>query len=168
MADFGTILNPNNYTLDLYCNSIKENSNAYAILGTVNSSTTVTPASPQTVNWAATTDRIVYQIGEPDSGSFNLIKNGVYLIDFNITVDLPSVDGGQGSVALIVDGTSKSFDVAFSSVTQGVQGSTKLTLKGYATKLSSNPNPVSVSIRLSTLVTNMVFRYAQISINRVG
>lgn len=167
MADFSTIVNASNASLDLYCNSIKENVNAYAILGTVNASTTVTPASPQTVNWASSTDSVVYQIGQPDSGSFSLVKNGVYLIDANITVDLPAVDGGQGQVALIVDGVSKTYDVAFSSVTQGVQGSTKLTLKGYATKLS-NSNPVVVSLRISTLVTNMVFRYAQLSITRVG
>ena len=168
MADFSTIVNASNTSLDLYCNSIKETVNAYAILGTASAATTVTPASPQTVNWATSTDSVVYQIGQPDSGSFTLTKNGVYLIDVNITVDLPAVDGGQGQVSLIVDGTNKTYDVAFSSVTQGAQGSTKLTLKGYATKLSSNPNPVSVSVRISTLVTNMVFRYAQLSITRVG
>jgi len=168
MADFGTILKPDNYSLDLYCNSIIENVNAYAILGTVNTSQTVLPATPQLVNWGNTLDRIVYNIGEPNGTSFNLIKSGVYLIDFSISVDLPPTDAGQAQATLVVDGLNKGFDVAFSSVFQGAIGGAKLLLKGYATKLVSNPNPVNVSIRLSTIGPNFLYRYAQISITRVG
>jgi hypothetical protein len=166
MADFGTILRNEPNSLNLFCNSVVENQNAYVVFGTVNTATTITPASPLTLNWNGSTDKLIYNIDEPDSGTFRLINNGVYLIDFSTSVDLPAIDGGQGIAQLIVDGTVKSGDVAFSSAASGPQASIKLTLKGSVVK--TNPTPINVSIRLSTLTTNMVFRYGQISITRIG
>jgi hypothetical protein len=165
MADFGTILNPNNNTLDLYCNSITTNApsknGAYAILSSTTSAVSVNPGSPVSIDWSTSQFQAYKNITVGGGGTtFTLEKIGNYLVDFNVSLDLPANAGSQNSVSLLINGSSLSFDVGFGN---GVSNFTyKGTIKAYVQKASSAP--VVISFSASTLVAPSTHRYAQLSI----
>jgi len=167
MADFGTILNPNNNTLDLYCKSIttaNEPNSAYAILSSTTSAVTVNPTTPVLLNWSTSQYQAYKNITVGGGGTtFTLEKIGNYLVDFNVALDSVSTAGFQNAVTLVVNGVDVSFDVAFGNgVSYYVY---KGTLKAYVQKATSAP--VVISFRVNTLVVSGDHRYAQLSITKL-
>jgi hypothetical protein len=161
MADFSTIVNPSNTSLDLYCKSITSANSAYAILSSTTSSATVNPGTPVIINWTTSGLQAYKNITIGGGGTtFTLEKIGTYLVDFNISLDIVTNVGAQSSVSLLVNGSQVSFDVAYGN------GSTvynyKGTLKAYVQKASSAP--VVISFSASTIVAPANHRYAQLSI----
>lgn len=168
MADFSTIVNPSNTSLDLYCNSITTNApsknDAYAILSSTTSAVTVNPGSPVLVDWATSQYQAYKNITVGGGGTtFTLEKIGNYLVDFNIWLDLGLTVGAQNSVSLLVNGSSLTFDVGFGN---GVSSyNYKGTLKAYVQKPSSAP--VVLSFRVNTIIAAADHRYAQLSITKL-
>ena len=165
MADFSTIVNPSNTSLDLYCNSItttaQSQNYAYAILSSTTSAVTVNPGSPVLVDWA-TSQLQAYKNITINGGAttFTLEKIGTYLVDFNIWLNLGLTVGAQNTVSLLVNGSSVSFDVGFGN---GVSSyNYKGTLKAYVQKISSAP--VVISFSVNTIIAAAEHRYAQLSI----
>ena len=165
MADFSTIVNPSNTTLDLYCKSVTttaENANsAYAILSSTSSVVSVAPGTPVIINWA-TSGLQAYKnitLGGGDT-TFTLEKIGNYIVDFNISLEATSTPGAQNQVALLVNGTQVTFDTGFGNGV--VYFFYKGTLKAFVSKPSSAP--VVISFRVTTLVASADHRYAQLSI----
>jgi hypothetical protein len=168
MADFSTIVNPSNTSLDLYCNSITttapSNNYAFAILASTISATTVNPGAPVLINWSSSQLQAYRNItiGGGDT-TFTLEKIGNYLVDFNVALDAVSTAGFQNSVSLLVNGTVVSFDVAFGN------GVSYYVYKGTLKAIVSKPTnaPVVISFRVSTLVVSGDHRYAQLSITKL-
>lgn len=168
MADFGTVLNSSNETLDLHCNSITtnapSNNYAYAVLATTTASVVVPSGISTTLQW--TTSQLQAYKNITISGAdtlFTLEKIGNYQVDFNIWIEVPSVAGSQMSVELLVNGTATTFDVGY---TNGVSlYNYKATLKAFVSKPTNAP--VSVSFRLNATAFTGVFRYAQLSITKL-
>lgn len=166
MADFSTILEPTNQTLDLYCKSVKQSSDAYASYSTVVQQVLVAPGTPTKINFQLA-DRIIFKNILPGGvGSaityFDLINPGIYLIDFNVALELDATVGCQNEVNLIVNGVNGPFDVAFG---YGNQYSYKGTIKSYVTKV---PNQACrLEFRVATTGASLNHRYAQLSIVKV-
>ena len=166
MADFSSILNPSNQTLDLYCRSVRTDStDAYAILATTLNTVTVTPGTPVLINWATSQQKVYKNITISGGDTlFTLSQIGTYLIDMNVALDMVSNVGAQNSVALLVNGLSTTFDVGYAN---GVSNFIyKATIKGFALKVTSTP--VVISFQVSTLVQNAQHRYAQLSIVKIA
>jgi len=165
MADFSTILDTSNTTLDLHCRSItteaQSNNYAYAILSTTTTAVNVNPGTPVLIDWSTSQYQAYKNITVSGGGtSFTLQKIGNYLVDFNIALDIVSTAGAQNSVSLLVNGSALTFDVGFTNnVSNYVY---KGTLKAYVQKATSAP--VVISFSASTLVASAQHRYAQLSI----
>ena len=164
MADFSTIVNPSNTSLDLYCNSITTSApsknGAYAILSSTTNSATVNPGTPVLIDWSTSQYQAYKNITVGGGGTtFTLEKIGNYLVDFNVALDVLSNAGAQNSVSLLVNGSSITFDVGFSNTVSNYVY--KGTLKSYVQKASSAP--VVISFSASTLVASANHRYAQLS-----
>ena len=168
MADFGTILNPNNNTLDLYCNSITTNApsknGAYAILSSTTTSGTAFPGVPILIDWT-TSGLQAYKNIVISGGNtlFTLQKIGNYQVDLNISLDLSTFAGCQSGVEILVNGTVTTFDVAYGVTTSPY--TYKGTLKAFVSKPTSAP--VVLSFRVSALGFSSNFRYAQLSITKL-
>jgi hypothetical protein len=168
MSDFGTILNPNNNTLDLYCNSITTTATsdnyAYAILTSTTAQVVVPSGVSTTLQWTSSPSKSFENITLSGVDSlFTLEKIGKYLVDFNISAEIPSFAGAQLGVELNVNGTSTTFDVGFSN---GVSiYNYKATLKA----LVSKPTDALVSLNFTLTATGFtgIFRYAQLSITKL-
>lgn len=162
MADFGTILNPNNNTLDLYCKSITtaSSNNAYAILASTTASGNAPPSIPTLIDW--TTSQLQSYKNITISGGntlFTLEKIGNYQVDLNIWLELTTFPGSQNGVEVLVNGTVATFDVGYATT---VPYNYKGTLKLFVSKPTSAP--VVLSFRVSALGFSGNFRYAQLSI----
>ena len=168
MADFSTIVNPSNTSLDLYCNSITTNApsknDAYAILSTVLSSVAAVPGTPVLINWA-TSQLQAYKNITISGGDtlFTLGKIGNYLVELNTALDLSAFNAAQAQVELLVNGTSVTFDIGFSNT--AATSIYKATLKAFVSKPSDAP--VVLSFRVSAQVTATNSRYAQLSIVKI-
>jgi len=168
MADFSTIVNPSNTSLDLYCNSITTNApsknDAYAILSSTTAIGTGFPGVPILIDW--TTSQLQAYKNIVISGGntlFTLEKIGNYQVDLNISLDLSTFPASQSAVELLVNGTLVSFDVAYGVVASPY--TYKGTLKAFVSKPSSAP--VVLSFRVSALGFSSNFRYAQLSIVKI-
>lgn len=168
MADFGTILKPDNNTLDLHCNSITtiapSNNYAFAILATTTAAVTAIPDSPIFINWSSSQLQAYRNItiGGGDT-TFTLEKIGNYLVDLNVWLNLGTAVGAQNTVALFVNGTQVTFDVGFGN---GVSSyNYKGTLKAVVSKPTSAP--VVISFRVATIIAPAEYRYAQLSITKL-
>jgi hypothetical protein len=165
MADFGTILNPNNNTLDLYCNSITTNApsknDAYAILSSTTAAGSAPPGIPTLIDWS-TSQLQAYKNVTISGGNtlFTLEKIGNYQVDLNVWLDLSTFPGSQNGVELLVNGTVITFDVAYSNGTTPYNY--KGTLKAFVSKPSNAPVALSFSVSPTGFLGN--FRYAQLSI----
>jgi len=157
---------PNAY-YSVYCNELFERQTALCIMGNNVNSQTVVPGTNQLVVWSDPASSIFEGVVLNPNTVFTLSSRGVYLIDFSITVDAPAATGAQGQVTLLVNGTGSGTDIAF-SVPSGelAQGNIKLTIKGFVEQI--NDTPSTVSFNLSSTVASFVFRYANLSITKVG
>jgi hypothetical protein len=96
---------------------------------------------------------------------FSLSTKGVYVVQAEISCDLPATGGCQATVELLVDGISKGFDVAYANPTTTVS-SVKQTIKSFVIQGSNAPQ--NISLRAATLVAPVQFRYANLTIFKIG
>jgi hypothetical protein len=159
------LTSPNTY-YNTYCNQNFEKQTALAVFSTGTNNQQVVPGSNQLVEFSSPSSSKLDGITlNPASNVLTLSARGVYLVDFNISVDLPQVEGGQATVAVLINGVSKSFDVGYCNNTAPFP-SIKLTLKEPITQNSDTPTTISFS--LSTLVATIQYRYSQLSIIKIG
>ena len=165
MCDFGTILKPDNTTLDLYCNSITttapNQNGAYAILSSTTTSGTTPVGVPTLINWATSQSQAYKNIVISGGDTlFTLGKVGNYLVELNISLELPADVGAQHGVGMLVNGTPLTVDVGFGN---GVSFYIyKGTLKAFVSKPSDDP--VVISFQTTALIASSNQRYAQLSI----
>jgi hypothetical protein len=162
MADFSTIVTPSNSSLDLYCHSITQSCNSYAVISTVQNTQTVAPSSPQLVDFSlASSTSLVNCSLNGANNAITLLKKGIYLIDFNISAVIPSTAGVQSQLSCLINGNSDSFDIGYAA------GEYKSTIKTFAINVTDG-TLTTVSFRLSALADNVGFRYAQLSIQKIA
>jgi hypothetical protein len=167
MADFGTILNLNNNTLDLYCNSITTNSpnknGAYAILSSTTANGNAPPGIPTLIDWTTSQLQSYKNISISGGNTLFTLQNiGNYQVDLNIWLELTTFPGSQNGVEVLVNGTVASFDVGYATT---VPYNYKGTLKLFVSK--PTVAPVVLSFRVSALGFSGNFRYAQLSITKL-
>jgi hypothetical protein len=159
------LTSPNTY-YNTYCNQSFEKQTALAVFSTGTNNQQVVPGSNQLVAFSSPSSSKLDGITlNPASNVLTLSARGVYLVDFNISVDLPQVAGGQATVTVLINGVSKSFDVAYTNNTSSYP-SLKLTLKEPITQDSDTPT--TISFNLQTLAATIQFRYSQLSITKIG
>lgn len=159
------LTSPNTY-YNTYCNQSFEKQTALAVFSTGTNAQSVVPGSNQLVAFSSPSSSKLDGITlNPDSNVLTLSARGVYLVDFNISVDLPQVAGAQATVAVLINGVQKSFDVAYTNNTSPFS-SVKLTLKEPITQNSDTPT--TISFNLSTTGATIQYRYSQLSIMKIG
>ena len=94
------LTSPNTY-YNTYCNQNFEKQTALAVFSTGTNNQQVVPGSNQLVAFSNPISSKLDGITlNPDSNVLTLSARGVYLVDFNISVDLPQVAGAQATVAV--------------------------------------------------------------------
>ena len=149
------------------CNQIFEKQNAFALCSNVANAQTVVPGTPQLISYNGAPSAIFEGITfNADKTIFTISAVGVYAVQAEISVDLPATAGCQGSIDLLINGlTNNGFDVAYANATTTLS-SVKLTIKSFISSVSGAPQ--TISLRASTLVGSVQFRYANLAIFKVG
>jgi len=166
MADFSTIVTPSNTSLDLYCKSITQSSNAYVVYSQTLTGVNVAPGSPVILSFSSSSQQLVNNIiVDGSSTQFTLSKKGIYLIDMAAAMDLNATPLQTLNVELLINGTTNAYDVGYGT---GIANYTyKATVKSYAIKVS-DALPVVISFRSTAVTTTGTLRYAQLSIVKIA
>lgn len=152
------------YNVD--CNQLFEKQNAYAVYASNVLSQAVVPGTNQLITFTNPIANVLSNITlNENKNVFTLTSRGVYLIDLNISVDLAATAGAQGIVNLFVNDQIQFGDVGYSNATV-VLSSVKLTCKSFVSQTSDTPT--TISFQLVSLNAPMTFRYAQLSITKIG
>lgn len=149
------------------CNQIFEKQNAFAVCSNVASAQTIVPATPQLISYTDAPSAIFQGITfNADKTVFTISAVGVYAIQAEISVDLSATLGLQASFELLIDGlTNNGFDIAYGNSTT-VQNSIRLTIKSFISSVSGLPQ--TISLRGTTTLGNVQYRYANLSIFKIA
>jgi hypothetical protein len=149
------------------CNQIFEKQNAFALCSNVPNAQTVVPGTPQLISYNGAPSAIFEGITfNADKTIFTISSVGVYAVQAEISVDLPATAGCQASLELVINGlTNNGFDVAYANPTTAI-GSVKLTIKSFISSVSGAPQ--TISLRASTLVGSVQYRYANLAIFKIA
>jgi hypothetical protein len=147
------------------CNQIFEKQNAFALCTNVADAQTVAPGTPQLIAYGSPSAAFQGITFNPAKTIFTLSNVGVYVIQAEISVDLPATSGCQASFELLINGTASGFDVAYANPTVAI-GSVKLTVKSFTIKVSDTPQ--TISLRATTLLASVQYRYANLAIFKIA
>jgi hypothetical protein len=158
------ITNGNNY--NVFADQFFERQDSYAVFSTVASAQTVPAGTNQLISYtdavASATLGITFNANKT---VFSLSTKGVYVVQAEISCDLPATAGCQGTIELLVDGISKGYDVAYANSTTALT-SIKQTIKSFVIQGSNAPQ--TISLRAATVVGPVLFRYANLAIFKIG
>jgi hypothetical protein len=164
MSDFGSIVKAGNDSLVLYCNRVVDSNNAYLVYATTTTIQTVVPATPQTLDFTSSQQKLAVGVDvNPANTIFTISKPAVYMVECSISANGLSSAGSQAQLNAFVNGTTVTFDVVFGSAGGGT--SSKVIVKFSVNQI--NTTPTTVSFTLGALVNNVDFRYAQLSITQI-
>jgi hypothetical protein len=147
------------------CNQIFEKQNAFALCTNVATSQTVVPGTPQLIAYSSPSAAFQGITFNTDKTIFTLSNVGVYVIQAEISVDLPATSGCQAAFELLINGTANGFDVAYANPTIAI-GSVKLTVKSFTIKVSDTPQ--TISLRATTTLGSVLYRYANLAIFKIA
>jgi len=118
MADFGTILNKDNKTLDLYCNSINTNGllNAYASLTGDPNQRLCVVGTPAPVSFLQCQQKLLNSIiPNANYDTFSIYNKGTYIVSVSVQMNVVSVAGSQSQLILSLNGSTSAFDIGYSN-----------------------------------------------------
>jgi len=164
MDTHNLITNGNNY--NVFADQFFERQDSYAVFSTVASSQLIAAGTNQLISYADA--NISASLGityNANKTVFTLSTKGVYVVQAEISVDLPASAGCQGSFELIVDGLSRGFDVAYASPTAPT-ANIKQTIKSFVIQGSNAPQ--NISLRGTATLGAAQFRYANLAIFKIG
>jgi hypothetical protein len=167
MADFGTILNPSNTTLDLYCRSVNQSSgNPFCVIGTCAATQTLTSNQKIPLQFANSQSSTFNQITiNNDLNLLTITKPGAYLADLSLSTDLAAEAGSQSVLSVVLNTGSVFCDVGYGSPSQFLN--VKLTSKVVILVLPNAPTTIQYFIQNTSTSASSNFRYAQLSITKL-
>ena len=158
------ITNGNNY--NVFADQFFERQDSYAVFSTVASTQTIPAGTNQLISYtdsfASATLGITFNANKT---VFTLSTKGVYVVQAEISVDLPATAGCAGSIELLIDGVSKGFDVAYANATAPTTN-VKQTIKSFVIQGSNAPQ--TISLRGTATLGAAIFRYANLAIFKIG
>jgi len=169
MADFSTILDTSNRTLDLYCHSITTSTTAddprYAIFSCNPTQDICLTGGSKVVSFRDSQQKLANGIvPNPNFDTFTIAKSGTYLVSVSVQLTAVSVAGSQASLSVAVGGATQTFDTVYSNTISDYLY--KATI--YTPIVRLNDDPVIVQIVVNGLVSNFFFRYATLSIVKIA
>jgi len=147
------------------CNQIFEKQNAFALCTNVSAAQTVVPGTPQLVAYDAPSAAFQGITFNPAKTIFTLSNVGVYVVQAEISCDLPATAGCQAGFNVLINGTVNGFDVGYANPTVALN-SVKLTVKTFIINVSGAPQ--TISLQATALAGNVLFRYANLSIFKIA
>jgi hypothetical protein len=147
------------------CNQIFEKQNAFALCTNVADAQIVAPGTPQLIAYGSPSAAFQGITFNPAKTIFTLSNVGVYVIQAEISVDLPATAGCQAVFELLINGTASGFDVGYANSAVGF-GSVKLTIKSFTINVTGAPQ--TISLRASTLLSSVQYRYANLAIFKIA
>ena len=147
------------------CNQIFEKQNAFALCTNVVDAQTVVPGTPQLIAYGSPSAAFQGITFNPAKTIFTLSNVGVYVIQAEISADLPATAGCQAGFNVLINGTVNGFDVAYANPTIAIP-SVKLTVKTFTIKVSDTPQ--TISLQATALIGNVLFRYANLAIFKIA
>jgi hypothetical protein len=164
MSDFGSILRNNGNNLTLYCDRVLDSNNAYAVYATTTTAQSVVPGTPQLIDFTSSQQKLLSGIDVNSADTvFTITKPAVYMVECSVGANGLTSAGSQAQLTGVVNGTNITFDVVFGSASGGT--SSKVVVKFSVNQV--NTTPTNVSFQLSSLVSTVDFRYAQMSITQI-
>jgi hypothetical protein len=168
MADFGTVLNPDNTTLDLYCRSVNQSvGTPFLVFGTCSGLTQVlTPNQKIPLKFVSPQGSTLNGITiNTDLNLITINSAGLYLADLNLQANAAPESGSQTVLTVELNGGSVFCDAGYGSTSQ--YSNLKLTSKVPILVNPDAPTNIQYFIQNVAVSNSASFRYPQLSITKL-